>query len=304
MTTTDDREDVVDQAEIPASVAAAVMATRDGWAGTPEARRAPDGTMRQVAADADAVVIPLHGMNRMLAARGPAVQARLRERLAAMTAEELNAHCDMLEKQTEDAAVAAAAEARRVNRHSSYLRNRNPNPKYANADYATLHPDQLHGGKVSRWWSSPRRPRSLLLAGRSRTGKTTAGYAIANEAHSSGAWVEVFTEFDLNRALRDDALSGGVWARVVGCDLLFLDDWGRPRATDWWKEQLQELLDIRIARESQGARLLVTANTPGNQDQAYAELMERYGDPIVERVVDGGGILIFDGPRIRSLVEW
>jgi DNA replication protein DnaC len=49
----------------------------------------------------------------------------------------------------------------------------------------------------------------------------------------------------------------------------------------------------------------VTANTPSDQGEAYAELVDRYGDPIVERVIDGGGILMFDGPRVRKVVtEW
>lgn len=286
-----------DQTRIPAEVAADLVAARDGWAGEPEVRRAPDGSRRRVTEDA--VVIPLRGMQKVLATPMP---EHVRERLAKMSEAELNAHCDRLEKETEDAAAAAAAEARRVNRYSSYLRNRNP--KYAGCDYGMLHADQLHGGKVTRWWSSPRRPRSVLMAGRSRTGKTTAGYAIANEAHASGVWVEVFTEVELTQALRDDARAASVWARVIGCDLLFLDDWGRARGTDWWKEHLHQLLDIRFARASEGHRLLVTANTPGDQEEAYAELVDRYGDPIVERVIDGGNVLMFDGARIRNIVEW
>jgi DNA replication protein DnaC len=290
-----------DTTRIPPGVAAALVASRAGWAGKPERRRAPDGTTRRVSGDA--VVIPLRAMHRAVAyANGTSMSQQRRDELAMMTPAELDAYCDALEKVTDDAAVAAAAEGRRVNRYSAYLRHRNP--KYAGSDYGMLRPDQLHGGKVSRWWSSPRRPRSVLMAGRSRTGKTTAGYAIANEAHTSGAWVEVFTEIELTQALRDDTRAAGVWSRVVGCDLLFLDDWGRARGTDWWKEQLQELLDIRIARAVDGHRLLVTANTPGDQEEAYAELVERYGDPIVERVIDGGGVLMFDGPRIRDLVEW
>jgi DNA replication protein DnaC len=262
-------------------------------------RRAPDGTRRRVG---DAEVIPIDRARLVLAHKGAQLPESVRLLKASMTEQEWAAHCDALVAATEAEAVAVAAAARRDNRYASYLRRRNP--KYAHASYGMLRPDQRHGGKVARWWLSPARPRSLLLAGMSRTGKTTAGYAIANEAHGCGAWVEVFTEIELARLLRGDD-APAVWSRVAGCELLFLDDWGRGRATDWWKEQLQELLDVRIARESDGHRLLVTANTPSDQGEAYAELVDRYGDPIVERVIDGGGILMFDGPRVRKVVtEW
>lgn len=271
---------------------ATLVAARDSWAdgGRTEKRLAPDGTWREVSGDAQ--VIPLAGLRRQVMARSG--------RPDGLTDEQWEAHCDALIAEVDRQAAEAAAEARRANRYASYLRRRSP--KYAESSYAMLKPDQLHGGKVARWWSSPRRPRTLFLAGRSRTGKTTAGYAIANEAHASGAWVEVFTELDLARLLKDDD-TGAVWDRVIGCDLLFLDDWGRARGTDWWKEILQQLLDIRQAGASLGRRLLVTANTPVDLTAAYEELVVRYGDPIPERVIDGGGILMFDGARIRQLLE-
>ncbi len=264
----------------------------------PDTRRAPDGTLRAVQPDAE--VIPLDRVRWALERRAGRFPESVRKLMADMTPQEWEAHCDELEARTDREALAAAAEARRANRYASYLRRRSP--KYAGASYAMLRADQQHGGRVARWWSSSHRPRSLLLAGVSRTGKTTAAYAIANEAHESGAWVEVFTEIDLAGLLKGDG-AAAVWARVTGCDLLFVDDWGRARATDWWKEQLQQLLESRISRAEQGQRLLVTSNTPGDREEAYAELVDRYGDPIVERVIDGGGLLMFDGPRIRQMLE-
>lgn len=281
--------------------AAALLDARQAWAAPttePQRRRAPDGSMREVTAEAQ--VIPLDGARRLLAARSGGVPAAVMRRMAELGPKAWVEHCDALEEQTEREAVAAAAEQRRVNRYASYLRHRNP--LYADASYDMLRPQQQHGGKVARWWSSPRRPRSLLLSGLSRTGKTTAAYAIANEAHRSGAWVEVFTEIHLAQELRGEQ-ADLVWARVTGCDLLFLDDWGRARATDWWKEKLQELLDQRMAGSVRGQRLLVTANTPVDQGEAYAKLIDLYGDPIPERIFDRGAVLVFDGPRIRQMVE-
>lgn len=279
-----------------------LLSARENWAGgEPEIRTAPDGSKRRVAGDA--VRVPQEGIIRVLSSKGLTMPEHVRAKLAQMTVEEMNAHCDELEQRTEAEALAAAAEARRANRYASYLRRRNP--KYADATYEMLRPDQLAGGRIARWWGSPRRPRSLLLAGRSRTGKTTVGYAIANHAHTDGEWVEVFTAPALVKDLRDPDKSGPTWDRVIGCGLLYLDDLGRERVTDWWKELLQEILDSRIARAAQGQRLLVTANTPADETQAYAELVDRYGDPIVERIIDGGGIVMFDGPAMRNLVtDW
>lgn len=260
----------------------------------PRKRRAPDGQWRPAG---DAQVIPI---DDFLASKN-GLPAAVRDQMAddphgwAERVDQLIADVDR------QAADVAEAE-RRGNRFASYLRRRNP--RYAEASYGMLRPEQQHGGKIARWWSSSRRPRSLLLTGLSRTGKSTAAYAIANEAHADGAWVEVYTEIDLNAQLRG-ANAEAVWARAIGCDLLFLDDWGRLRASDWWKERLHELFELRLAGGVRGQRLLVTANTPSSQEDAYAELVTRYGDPILERVIDGGGILMFDGPRIRELVqEW
>lgn len=279
---------------LPAGEAALLLAARNrAVPHRTEKRRAPDGSRREVG---DAEIIPFAAAASAFGKVPDSVVKLMEE----MSPEEWKAHCDALVADTERKAAEAAAEARRANRFASYLRRRNP--RYAGASYAMLKPDQRHGGKVARWWSSPRKPRSLLLTGVSRTGKTTAAYAIANEAHVSGAWVEVFTEIELARLLRGDE-ADAVWSRVIGCELLFLDDWGRARATDWWKERLQDLFEARFARADDGHRQLVTANTPRDRAEAYAELVDRYGDPIVERVIDGGAILMFDGPRVRTMVE-
>lgn len=263
---------------------------RQSHDGKPRKRLAPDGTWRQ--ANSDAEVIPI---DTFLARRG--VPDSVRERMGE-DPEGWAADVDALIVGVDKEAAAAAAETRRANQFKSYLRRRNP--KYARASYDMLRPAQRHGGKVERWWNS--KVRSLLMTGLSRTGKSTAAYAIANDAHERGGWVEVFSEIDLSEQLRGEN-ADAVWARIVGCDLLFLDDLGRARATDWWKERLQQLTELRLAGGDRGQRLLVTANTTSDQKQAYAQLVDRYGDPIVERIIDGGGILMFDGPRIRELVE-
>lgn len=177
------------------------------------------------------------------------------------------------------------------NRNKAYTRTL-PR-RYATAGYAMLRPNQDPGGKVSRWRGSDLR--TLVLSGPPRTGKTTAAYAIANDVHRAGMWVVARPVIDLTAALKPDGEPlADRYAR--DCDLLLLDDLGQERATDWWVEQLYGLVDHRAAHQR---RLIATTNCEMD------ELADRYGEPIVERLMDGGGWLKFDGPAVRQVTrEW
>ncbi|MFG1776634.1 ATP-binding protein [Micromonospora sp. NPDC049048] len=185
-----------------------------------------------------------------------------------------------------------------ANRAVVYTRRR-PS-RYATASYDTLRPDQDPRGKVSRWWTSG--PRSLVLAGPTRTGKTTSAYAIGNDVHAQGQWVMVWTAADLSAALKPDSNEPLAYDYATTCPLLVIDDLGRERVTDWWLEQLQRIVDHRCAHER---RLIVTTNTAGEAGAVYDELSARYGHPVVERLLDGGGLLVLDGPPVRHVMsEW
>lgn len=215
--------------------------------------------------------------------------------------EEMIRRADELEAAADLEAAQAAAAARKANRHASYLRTRNP--RYAERTFVNLLPQQRMNGLIEQWLDSPRAPDTLVMLGRSRAGKTGAAYAITNEAHQRGLWVEVITAHGVSQGLKDD--KAAVWNRVVGCDLLFLDDLGRERVTDWWRDFLQELANERHGAGAVGKRMLITANTSVDRDAAYQELLGRYGDPIVERLIDHAGVLMFDGAPIRTMVsEW
>ena len=184
-----------------------------------------------------------------------------------------------------------------ANKHAAYARRR-PS-RYADASYSTLHADQDPRGLVSNWWG--RGPRTLVLAGPSRTGKTTAAYAIANTVHADQRWVIAWTAADLSAALKPDG-EHGAYDHAVACDLLVIDDLGRERVTDWWLEQLQRVVDARCGNER---RLVVTTNAAADPGQAYEQLVARYGDPLVERIIDDGGIVTLDAPIVRKVVtEW
>jgi DNA replication protein DnaC len=179
-----------------------------------------------------------------------------------------------------------------ANRNRAYTRTL-PS-RYANAAYSMLRPQQDPQGKVSRWLRS--KLRTLVLAGPPRTGKTTAAYAIANDAHRQGLWVVARPAIELSAALKPDG-EPLAYEYATTCDLLILDDLGRDRATEWWLEQLHGIADARCADHR---RLIVTSNCAD-----LDELAARYGDPLVERLLDGGGLLVLDGPAIRQVTtEW
>lgn len=178
------------------------------------------------------------------------------------------------------------------NRNRAYARTL-PS-RYADAAYPMLRPAQNPRGKVARWLECG--PRTLVLAGPPRTGKTTAAYAIANDAHRQGLWVVARPVIELSAALKPDG-EPLAWSYAATCDLLVLDDLSRERATEWWLEQLHGITDARCAAQR---RLIVTTNAA-----SLDELEVRYGAPIVERLLDGGGLLVLDGPPVRRVVnDW
>jgi DNA replication protein DnaC len=207
------------------------------------------------------------------------------------------AHADAM-MATADVAEMAAIRARQAaNRHTTYERRRPT--RYADATYAKLTPEQNPRGMVASWW--PRGPRALVVAGPARTGKTTAAYAIANHVHSQLGWVIAWTAGDLSAALKPDG-DEFAYEYAAACDLLIIDDLGRERTTEWWLEQLQRLVDARCANQR---RIVITTNATADVGKAYEELVARYGDPIVERLIDEGGIVVLDGPALRKVVtEW
>lgn len=198
-----------------------------------------------------------------------------------------------------DRAEIDAIRARQVaNRNAMYARRR-PS-RYAEASYGTLLEHQLKGGKVERWWDSG--PRALVLAGPARRGKTTAAYAIANDVQARNVWTATWTAADLSAALKPDSGEPLAYEYATTCGLLVLDDLGRERVTDWWLEQLQRIVDARCAN---GRRMIVTTNHGTSVDDAMDQLAQRYGTPVVERLIDDGAALYFDGPAQRRVVaEW
>lgn len=201
---------------------------------------------------------------------------------------QLIAEADAAERQARIAKQAA-------NRHLAYERRRPA--RYAEAAYDGLRQDQDPRGLISGWWA--RGPRSLVIAGPSRAGKTTAAYAIANTVHGGLSWVVASSAADLSADLKPDGRPS-TYDNATGCDLLIIDDLGRERITEWWLDQLQRIVEARCANLG---RIVITINVePPTAKATFDEITGRYGNPIAERLLDGGGIVVIDGPPVREVV--
>lgn len=185
----------------------------------------------------------------------------------------------------------------RLHRHNRYFR-RLPK-RYAGALLDDLHPtEQDPDGKVSRWLASGHQT-LLLASAQPGLGKTHAAYAVGSHAVNDGLTVEAYTAMELLSALRPNPREPDEPARVLDdvltCDLLVLDDLGRENATPWAQEQVHHVLDARLRDER---RTVITTNLTAD------EMGERYGYPLLDRVLDGAVIVKVTGESRRKPAAW
>lgn len=166
--------------------------------------------------------------------------------------------------------------------------------RYRDASLDGLRPQQ-QPDRLRRWLTAPEfdpERLTLLLWGDSRRGKTHAAYAVGNAAVEDGAVAVAWTTLDLMMALRDNARVERTWDRLESADLVVLDDLGREYdGTGWALSQVHRLVDMRHRERK---RLVVTTNL------GYDDLITRYGDPIIMRLVDEGVVLRFDGDPLTA----
>lgn len=165
---------------------------------------------------------------------------------------------------------------------------------FRGASYADLTPQQNPDGKVTRWWASD--ARTLILQSKVKgNGKTHVAYAVGNEVvREPGVWTLAWSMVDLNEVMRP---SGDEFAYDMAreCELLILDDLGGERMTEWTLEKLGGLINTRW---SEGRRTIVTTNLTG------PDVQERYGERIVDRLIDGSWFVEVTGPSRRKPAPW
>ncbi len=132
--------------------------------------------------------------------------------------------------------------------------------------------------------------RGLWLMGNTGTGKTTLGMLVAKEALAAGKTVGVYFTPKLLTRIRQtyqvaesNSAYDDFFRRVTSVDLLYIDDLGSERHTDWVVEQLYALVNERY--ESQ-LPMLVTSNSDSDVDKGQRQLEEQIGSRTVSRLVE------------------
>ncbi len=132
--------------------------------------------------------------------------------------------------------------------------------------------------------------RGLWLMGNTGTGKTTLGMLVAKSALAAGKTVGVYFTPKLLTRIRQtyqEAESNHAYEdffrRVTSVDLLYIDDLGSERHTDWVVEQLYALVNERY--ESQRP-LLVTSNSDSDVDGGLKQLEGQIGPRTVSRLIE------------------
>ena len=141
-----------------------------------------------------------------------------------------------------------------------------------------------------------KKPANLLLFGRPGLGKTHLSAAIAREVSGKGFSVvydtagHVFERFEAQKFGRDEADRDV--ERVLGCDLLILDDLGRVMLTAFVQSALYQIIN---------GRLLEKKSTIISTNLMPEALGQRYSEQIASRVEGEYQLLPFVGEDIRTL---
>lgn len=152
---------------------------------------------------------------------------------------------------------------------------------------------------AGHWKQMKQRGLGLLFWGPPGTGKTFAAACIANafiESRDSFAPSVIMTTFGviLRRTLacspqeREEYLK-----RLLGCDLLILDDFGMERQTEFAREQIYNLIN---GRSISGKPMVITTNLTLQQMKEPQTMAEHR---IFDRVIEMCVPVCFEGESLR-----
>jgi len=142
-----------------------------------------------------------------------------------------------------------------------------------------------------------RKPANLLLFGAPGLGKTFLSAAIAREVSGEGYSVvydtaaHIFERFEMQKFGREEGAENDV-ERILGCDLLILDDLGTEMTTAFVQSALYQIINTRLMEKK--STILSTNLMPG-------EIARRYSAQIASRIEGEYQMLPFFGEDIRKL---
>jgi DNA replication protein DnaC len=132
--------------------------------------------------------------------------------------------------------------------------------------------------------------RGLWLMGNTGTGKTTLGMLVAKSALAAGHTVAVYFAPKLLTQIRQtfqatesENAYGAFFQRLTSVDLLYIDDLGSERHTDWVVEQLYALVNERYENQRS---VLVTSNAGREVEEGRRALEEQIGSRTVSRLIE------------------
>jgi DNA replication protein DnaC len=158
-------------------------------------------------------------------------------------------------------------------------------------DMQTRHVVQAARDYVENLGDNLSEGKGLWFMGGTGTGKTTLGMLIASEALKAGKSVAVYFTPKLLTRIREtyqEADSENAYSRffekLASVDLLYIDDLGSERHTDWVVEQLYAIVNERY--ESRRP-MLVTSNADGDViDAGPKQLEDQIGRRTVSRLIE------------------
>lgn len=159
---------------------------------------------------------------------------------------------------------------------------------YLNASVNNWHVAQYMHDITSQWLKKPER--FLVYQGIPGSGKTYFCAAVGNFLFSiqrEPRYIHIRDFVDNCKKTFDQTSQNesGYIRKICSCDVLILDDLGSTMNTEYQKEVLLALIDIRY---SFNAPTIITTNLN------YAEMKDQLGERITRRVYDGSKILTKD----------
>lgn len=147
--------------------------------------------------------------------------------------------------------------------------------------YATARPNAVAKAWAQAVTSNPEATRSLLVVGPTGTGKTHYAYSVLRaiaETGSRASWA-AHTAADLYAQLRPRAGrdSEATFEGIVGTDVLFVDDLGAAKLSEWTEEVTYRLINNRY---EQCRPSIFTSNVPPTQ------LRDVLGERIASRLTE------------------